>query len=367
MADDGQAAPLLKEIFNRERFQHIAREAAAVVPEFDQKRFLAVATNDLDDLSIMQRMRQGAEALHAALPLSYERALPALEKLAPRIGHNFASMVLPEYVALYGRDHFDQSMEALRFHTRFGSSEFAVRHFLMNDMERTLAIMHGWAVDENEHVRRLASEGSRPRLPWSFQLKAVMENPELTWPILDALKADESAYVRKSVANHLNDIGKDHPDWLIARLEIWPRADPKTAWIVKHALRSLIKKGDPRALALIGASGKADVRVEGFSVAPGKVRLGSHVTISAEIVSTSKKDQRLVADYAVHYVKANGGSSCKVFKLKEFDLAAGGRQPLSIKRAIRDFTTRKHYAGLHKVELMVNGETVAEGAFDLEV
>ncbi len=367
MAEATGSAPLLKEIFNRERFQFIAREAAALSPAFDQKRFVQLATKGLDDLSIMQRMRQGAEALHASLPLPYEQVLPVLKQLAPRIDHNFASMILPEYVALYGQEDFDLSMEALRFHTRFGSSEFAVRHFLQNDMERTLAVMRGWANDENEHVRRLASEGCRPRLPWSFQLKTVMEDPELTWPILEALKADGSLYVRKSVANHLNDIGKDHPDWLIERLETWPQDHPATTWITKHALRTLIKKGDPRALMLIGASGTADVRVEGFAVAPAKVKLGEHVTITGEIVSTSKKDQRLVADYAVHYVKANGGTSRKVFKLKKFDLPAGGTQPLSIKRAMRDFTTRKHYVGRHTVELMVNGATVAEGSFDLEV
>jgi 3-methyladenine DNA glycosylase AlkC len=367
MDEAAESAPLLKEIFNRQRFQHIAREAVAVAPDFDTGRFMTAATRGLDDLGIMQRMRQGAAALKEALDVEYEKALHAFHALAPRIGHSFASLILPEYVAIYGQKHFDLSMEALKYFTRFGTSEAAIRPFLQNELERTLAVMRGWADDENEHVRRLASEGCRPRLPWSPQLKAVIENPELTWPILDALRADDSAYVRKSVANHLNDIGKDHPDWLIARLEAWPRDDPRTAWIVKHALRTLVKKGDPRALALIGASGKTDVRVEGFSVSPSKVKLGSHVTISAEIVSTSSEDQRLVADYAVHYVKANGGTSRKVFKLKAFDLPAGAKQALSIKRAIRDFTTRKHYPGLHKVELMVNGKTVAEGQFDLTV
>lgn len=365
MAEGTAAAPALKEIFNRERFEHIAREAAAVSPAFDTKRFMAAATDNLDGLGIMQRMRQGAKALREALPVEFGEAVGTFNALAPRIRHSFASLILPEYVALYGRDHFDLSMEALRYYTRFGTSEAAIRPFLQNELERTLAVMLEWTKDGNEHVRRLASEGCRPRLPWSAQLKAVIENPELTWPILDALKADDSAYVRKSVANHLNDIGKDHPEWLLERLESWSRDDPKTAWIVRHALRTLIKKGDARALALIGTTGEAQVRVEGFSVAPETVKLGSHVTIAAEIVSASDKEQRLVADYAIHYVKKNGGASRKVFKLKEFDLAPGGRQALSIRRAIRDFTTRKHYPGQHRVELMVNGAVVAEGGFEL--
>ncbi|MEX0955227.1 MAG: DNA alkylation repair protein [Rhizobiaceae bacterium] len=357
--------PALKEIFNRERFRHIASETAAISPVFDAERFVALATAGLAELGIMQRMRQGAEAMQAALPLSYGDSLAVLEQLAPRIGHGFASIMLSEFVAVFGRGEFDRSMQALAFFTRFGSSEFAIRHFLTDDLERTLKVMLGWAEDENEHVRRLASEGCRPRLPWSFQLRPLVADPSPTLPILERLRADPSLYVRKSVANHLNDIGKDHPDWLVEVVSGWDRGNKATAWIVKHALRTLIKKGDARALALIGASGKADVRVGALSVAPSTVKLGSDATISAEIISTSNKDQRLVADYAVHYVKNSGGTSRKVFKLKELDLAPGGRQALSIRRAMRDFTTRRHNAGHHRVELIVNGEVVAEGGFEL--
>ena len=366
MPDPAQS-PALKEIFDLDRFRHIAVEMAAISPAFDERRFLAVATRDLDALGIMQRLRQGAVALLDALPLPYEEAIAALYALAPRIQHGFASIVLPEYVALYGEGHFGLSMEALKFFTRFGSSEFAVRHFLKRDLDQTLTVMRDWADDQNEHVRRLASEGSRPRLPWSFQLKPLMADPSLAFPILERLKADPSLYVRKSVANQLNDIGKDHPDLLIEIVSGWNREDKHTAWIVKHALRTLIKNGDARALALVGTTGKAQVRVEGFSVIPQRVRLGSHVTISAELVSTADEEQHLVADYAVHYVKKNGGPSPKVFKLKKFDLPAGGRQALSIRRAIRDFTTRKHNAGHHRVELVVNGEVLAQGGFDLVV
>ena len=367
MAEETAAAPALKEIFNRDRFEHIAAQAKAVAPRFDAELYVAEATKNLEALGIMQRMRQGAAALKTAYPVGYPQALEALYKLAPRIGHSFASLVLPEYVAIYGRHDFERSMDALRFFTPFGTSEAAIRPFLEDDLQRALAVMLRWTDDENDHVRRLASEGCRPRLPWSSQLKQVIADPELTWPILDALKADSSLYVRKSVANHLNDIAKDHPGWLLDRLEAWPQDDANTKWIIKHALRTLIKQGEPRALALIGAGGEAKVSVEGFSVAPNKVKLGGHVTISADIASASNKAQQIVVDYAVHYVKSNGSTSRKVFKLKQFELPAGGRQPLSIKRAIRDFTTRKHYPGTHNVELMANGKTVAEGAFELVV
>jgi 3-methyladenine DNA glycosylase AlkC len=251
MADSTGAAPALKEIFNHERLSHIARETSAVWPCFDGKHFLKLAMAGLDELGIMQRMRQTAASLHEALPHNFPEALPILKELAPRIGHNFAAITLSEYVALYGQRHFDLSLDALKFFTRFGSSEFAIRHFLVTDFDRAIAAMRNWAEDENEHVRRLASEGSRPRLPWSFQLKNLVADPSPTGPILERLKADPSLYVRKSVANHLNDFGKDHPDLLVGRVSGWDLGDRHTAWIVRHALRTLIKKGDSRALERI--------------------------------------------------------------------------------------------------------------------
>jgi len=366
MAEQAEGAPALKEIFNRERLRHFARETEAVWPDFDQKRFMKLATSGLDELGIMQRMRQTAVSLHETLPEDFRRALPILGDLAPRIGHGFASITLSEFVALYGQKHFDLSLDALKFFTRFGSSEFAVRHFLVADFGRTIAVMRQWAEDENEHVRRLASEGSRPRLPWSFQLRNLIADPSPTAPILEALKADPSLYVRKSVANHLNDIGKDHPDLLVERVSGWDLSDKHTAWIVRHALRTLIKKGDARALALIGTTGKAEVRVEAFAIEPAKIRLGERITTKARLASTSTAPQRLVIDYAVHYPKKNGISR-KVFKLKETELLAKAGCELAISQTVKDFTTRKHNAGFHRVELMVNGEVLAESGFELVV
>ncbi|MEJ6785383.1 DNA alkylation repair protein [Aminobacter sp. Piv2-1] len=360
-----QAAPALKEIFDRARFQRIAAEMAAIAPGFDRERFMMLATNDLDALGIMQRLRQTAEALRGALPGDFARAIEVLRDLAPRIGHGFASIVLSEFVALYGRAEFDRSMAALCHFTRFGSAEFAIRHFLADDFDRTLKVMRGWALDDNEHVRRLASEGSRPRLPWSFQLKNLIADPSPTLPILEALKSDPSLYVRKSVANHLNDISKDSPDLLLECLAGWDMADRNTAWIVRHALRTLIKKGDPKALALIGTTGKPEVDVAAFAVTPASIALGGRIALKTSIVSTAKGPQQLVVDYAVHYVKKAGGTSKKVFKLKQISLPPAGRKELEIGQAVRDFTTRKHYPGHHRVELIVNGETVAEGGFDL--
>ncbi len=362
---DRPAYPALKEIFDRARFASIAEAAAEVAPGFDRDRFMAVATKDLDDLGIMQRMRQTAVALEAALGMPFPKAAGLLRELAPRLDHGFAAVALCEYVALYGRDHFDLAMQALHDLTRYGSAEFAIRHFLAGDFDRTLAVMRRWAADPDEHVRRLASEGSRPRLPWSFRLERAIADPSLTFPIPDALRGDPSAYVRKSAANHLNDIAKDHPDWLVNRLAGWPTDAADVRWVMRHALRTLVKKGDPRALALIGATGTAEVRVELFSVTPARLRLGERLTIRARLVSTGAERQRLVVDYAIHYVKKSGATSRKVFKLREVDLDPGAAWEASTSQTVRDFTTRSHNAGRHRVELMVNGAVLAEAAFEL--
>jgi 3-methyladenine DNA glycosylase AlkC len=364
MATD-QPSPALKEIFNAERLQHIATEITAVYPEFDAKAFLKLARTGLAELSVMQRMARVSECLHAVLPLGYEASLEVLRALAPRLNSGFVSMCLPQYVAAYGANRFDVSMDALKYFTAFGSSEFAIRHFLRSDIERSLKLMRDWSLDDNEHVRRLASEGCRPRLPWSFRLEQVQADPNLAASILDNLKADPSLYVRKSVANHLNDITKDHPEWVLDLIEGWSLDNKHTAWIAKHALRSLIKQGNQRALAIIGAGGKPEVEIIDVRVHPPVIGLGEKITLSFAVKSTVADSQRLVIDYAIDYVKANGSTSAKVFKLKGLTLPGNGTEHLSRGQHIKELTTRKHYAGKHAVHVMVNGERLASTAFEI--
>jgi len=365
MSSTDTAAPALKEIFNAQRLQHIADEMSAVYPAFKAKAFLKHAQEGLAELSVMQRMARVSESLHAVLPLDYEDSLHVLRELAPRLNSGFVSMCLPHYVASYGAHAFDTSMDALKYFTTFGSSEFAIRYFLRSDLERSLERMHDWTRDDNHHVRRLASEGSRPRLPWSFRLEAVQANPKLAAGILDRLKADESLYVRKSVANHLNDVTKVHPEWVLDTIEGWSLENKHTAWIAKHALRSLIKQGDVRALTVIGAGAKAEVELLDVKVEPAVVRLGEPITLSFTVRSMVAHEQRLVIDYAIEYVKANGGVSKKVFKLKTLGLAGFGTEVVRRKQVIKDFTTRKHFAGRHGVQVMVNGEVLGSAAFEV--
>jgi 3-methyladenine DNA glycosylase AlkC len=365
LPDTSKPAPLLKEVFNRHRLRHIADEVAALTASFDRSLFIEHTHDGLDALSLMQRLRRVAEALHAALPLGYLEALDVLRSLAPRLNSGFVTLALPEFVALYGQCEFERSMEALAFFTTFGSSEFAVRHFLQRDLTRTLVVMERWSQNENEHIRRLASEGSRPRLPWSFRLAPLVADPGRTAAIVDRLKDDASLYVRKSVANHLNDITKDHPAYVLDLLDDWPLDSPGTAWIARHALRTLIKKGDKRALAITGAGKPAQVSVHAFKVMPAAIDLGGTVTISGTLESTSATAQKLVVDYAIHYVKQSSATSAKVFKLKTLVLEPGQSVNFVHRRLIRDFTTRRHYAGRHAIDLTINGDIHANGFFVL--
>jgi 3-methyladenine DNA glycosylase AlkC len=365
MTSDTATPALLKNILGPQALRTIADAGTGASPRFDGGAFLDAASAGLDALSIMERVRHIADALKVALPGDYAAALAIVRAMAPGLAHGFQAVAVTEFVARYGLGDFDRSMEALADLTRFGTAEFAIRPFLVQDAERTLAVMTRWSGDGNDHVRRLASEGSRPRLPWAARVPALKGDPTLAAPILEVLKADSSLYVRKSVANHLNDIAKDRPDWLLDRLGAWPKDDAHTVWIIRHALRTLIKQGEPRALALIGVGHGAAVEMQSFAVTPETVRLGDTIAIAADLRSTSGEDQRLVVDYRIHYARAGGKSVAKVFKLRTFELAAGETVPLAIRQQIKDFSTRRHHRGAHEVELIVNGQTMARAAFDL--
>jgi 3-methyladenine DNA glycosylase AlkC len=365
MASDPQTPALLKDILGPAALTVVADAGTAASPRFGRAAFLSAASGGLERLSIMERVRHIADALVPALPSEYPAALEIVLAMAPRLTHGFQAVAVTEFVARRGQGDFDRSLAALAKLTRFGTAEFAIRPFLDLDPERTLAQMLEWTASEDEHVRRLASEGSRPRLPWAARVPALKADVTLASPILEALRADPSAYVRKSVANHLNDIAKDRPDWLLERLGTWPQGDAGTKWIVRHALRTLIKQGDPGALALIGVAHGASVRLMSFSVSPGTVRLGDEIAIRAELVSAASGPQRLVVDYRVHYARASGKAASKVFKLKTFDLGAGEGANLSIRQTIKDFSTRRHHPGVHAVELLVNGRTEASAEFVL--
>ena len=356
----------LKDMFDVVLYRTLASELSSLSPSFNRECFLSHALDGLASRELMPRMRRTTEAVALSLPLLYRDQLAVLRALAPRIPSGFVAIFLSDFVARHGLHDFDASLDALRFFTRFGSSEFAIRPFIESDQARALAVMREWALSDDEHVRRLASEGSRPRLPWGRRLAALVSDPTPAFPILETLRADPSLYVRKSVANHLNDIAKDHPEVALDLVSAWDRSDARTAWVVRHALRTLVKRGHPRALALLGAGAAARLDAVRFAATPRKLVLGDTLTLTATFTSRAAKSQRLVVDYVLHYARA-GKTSRKVFKWKTLDLAPRAAITLTKRQVIRDFSTRRHHAGRHKIELQINGRLLAETAFTLSL
>lgn len=357
----------LKEMFNAAYFDRLARTVQGAYPAFDVPAFHREVMHGLAGRELNARMRHTSITLRKHLPQDFRRTVGVLKEVALEMPKGYTALLYPDLVALYGLDDPAFSLDALANFTRFGSSEFAVREFLRRDLEGTLHVMRQWAEDESEHVRRLASEGSRPRLPWSFRLDAVVRDPQHTRPILTCLRSDPAPYVRKSVANHLNDISKDHAGYVVDLLRTWDLQQPATAWIAKHACRTLIKAGAQDALALFSYNKRVKVRVENLRVAEDRLALGGTLEFAFELVSGSDQDQPLVIDYAIHYMKADGRHSRKVFKLKELELPARAAITLRKRQRIVDLSTRKHYPGDHRVEILVNGNSLAIAGFVLEI
>ena len=196
------------------------------------------------------------------------------------------------------------------------------------------------------------------------------KDPSPTLPILEELKFDDELSVRKSVANHINDIAKDHPAVAVRLLSKWMReADPKDQkkieWIVRRALRTLVKEGHPEALSLLGVSSSVAVQVGKLRLSEEKLRLGEKLKFLFSVKSLSNLDQKLVIDYRIHFVKANGKPSMKVFKLK--NLVLGPKVQVEIEKIhhIKEITTREYYDGLHVIDVQVNGVVKKSGQFTL--
>ncbi len=365
------AAAKLKDILNAGQVRAMAGEFAAAQADFDKAGFIREGTRGLEELELSGRAWHLAEVMAKYLPQPFAAAAEVMKKaLAVADGQRGMAalrfMAHSCFVQKYGIEDFEAAMDAQYELTKRFTAEFSVRPYLERYPEKTYQRLLAWAEDESEHVRRLVSEGTRPRLPWAARLKAFQENPELGLGLLEMLKDDESEYVRRSVANHLGDIAKDHPEVAVERGRRWMEgATAERAWVVKHGLRALIKKGHRGALGLVGAGARARVTVEEGRVEPARVKLGGKVKWTARLRSTGKGAQDLLVDYVVHYVKARGGTQAKVFKLKRVKLGRRESVELGAGISLRDLTTRKHYAGEHRVELLVNGEAMEVGRFEV--
>ena len=358
-----------KNFISAELITGMARHLGTAWPSFPQDRFIADALRDLEALELKQRSNQIVAALGDHLPEDFEETASILRASLPgKDGaglSGWAIMPLNDYIGRAGLAHFDISMDLLRDITALFTSEFGVRHFLIADQSKTLERMLSWSRDTNYHVRRLASEGCRPRLPWAMRLPKLIDDPGPILPILTGLRDDPEEYVRRSVANNLNDIAKDHPDLVADVAADWMKgASRDRKRLVRHACRTLLKQGHEKVLRVFGFSVPEALSAELIVDTP-QISLGDEMQFELSLTSSSNRSQNLMIDYTVHHMKANGTHSPKVFKWKSLILESGANLTVRKKHAIRPITTRCYYAGEHHLEIVINGVKVAKESFTL--
>lgn len=361
--------PFADELIGVETVDTLIGAIRAVAPRAD---LAGLASVSLAPLTVRERSDVLRDALLADLPGDYH-TFAATIRAARDGAASFAGwLIWPVSCAVArkaiedGTDAaFDDAMALLADLTPLLTSEFALRDMLRHNPERALAISRSWSAAEHEHVRRLASEGTRPYLPWAQQIPALLATPRATLPILDALYRDNSEYVRRSVANHLNDLSRKHPDLVVATARGWLAApDSNTESLVRHALRTLIKKGDPGALELMGFA-HATLDVHGPELDRTTIAFGATIAFGVTITNTATEPARLSIDYTVHHQKSNGTQTGKTFKLAVRDLAPGEQITLRREHSFRPITTRRYYPGPHAIELHINGSSSGRAEFTL--
>ena len=341
-----------------------------IYPSFNRKRFEKISQH-LSDLELKQRVLLVTKALREELPQDFLADKKILEDvLATKRLSGFELWPLSEYISQYGTEHFEASMDLMYQLTQHFTSEFAIRPFLKINPQKILRKLKSWVNDESVHVRRWISEGTRPLLPWAGHIPSFIAEPA-TLHLLEELKYDEELYVRKSVANHLNDIAKHHPELVIKILGDWVKKSPeihldKIQWIKKHALRTLIKKGNKNALALMGVNQDSQFTVGGLKLNQKNFELGETLKFEFWVESGSKKSERLIVDYVIGFMKSNGEVGFKVFKLKSCEMDSGGKIHFLKAHQLKKITTMKFYPGRHQLSIQVNGKILKSTSWNFD-
>jgi 3-methyladenine DNA glycosylase AlkC len=359
-----------KNWINEQVVKSLSSEIFLFYPKFNAKEFCKIS-NELGPLELKARVLLITTQLRVYLPDDYKEALSIIVKVFKNDKlQGFSLWPFSEYIGQFGLNDFDDSLKAMYLMTQKFTSEFAVRPFFLKDHKKVLKYFLKWSTDKNEHVRRWTSEGSRPLLPWGMRLPLFVMDPTHTILLLEKLKYDEKIYVRKSVANHLNDIAKNHPQIVVEVLRSWENECPekhkdKIHWIKKHALRVLIKKGYAPAMKLMGVS-KPKIKLEKFKILKNKVKVNEKLIFDFIVRSTSSEPQKLIIDYKIHFMKANGTHGSKVFKLKTFQLGPKEILAISKSHSLKPITTMKYYNGIHHLGIQINGEVMVQTEFELK-
>ncbi len=357
------AKPLNEIFFQEEFFEKLSKFLKREYKDFDEKKFLKlIYFEGWDELSLKERLHYVGEVLGKILPEDFEKAVEILKRVEKDF-EGFEHLIFAEFVGIYGLDNWQKSMDALEVFTR-STAEFAVRPFILKYPEKTMKQMLKWSKSKDVNIRRLSSEGCRPRAAWTFSLPEFKKDPSPILPILENLKDDPSDYVRKSVANNLNDISKDNPDLILKLAKKWIGKSERTDKLLKHALRTLLKKGNRQALGLFKLEKVDGVSVKNLKINPSKIKIGDSAKFSFDLEVKGKDKKKLRLEYIVDYVKATGKTSEKVFQLKEKAFKPG-EYHIEKKIDFKQLTTRKHHPGKHKLTIVVNGERKERGEFEL--
>ena len=371
-----------KNLINETTVRTMAAHLRRVDSSFAAERFTRRALHDLHTLELKARAMQLCEALQDTLAPDFVAAADHLEAalgapadpLAPSTptAHDdglrgWCLWAAGEFVVRRGMQHPERALAALHAFTQRFTAEWAIRPFVEHHPGTTYHTLARWVHDDSAHVRRLVSEGTRPRLPWGMQLKGLIDDPSPSLPLLRALQDDASDYVRRSVANHLNDIAKDHPDLIVAWLrEHMAGASAERRALLRHASRTLIKQGHAPTLQCWG-QGRALSGSAALKLTPKRACVGDTLEITLTLTSSAARKQPLLIDYALHRVLANGSTAPKVFKGWSVELAGGATLKLAKRHSLREVTTRRVYAGRHRIEVLINGAAAAQADFDLRL
>lgn len=365
-------AELLKHMYNPAFFDRLCVTLKKTVPLFDERKFIRrIYDRQWPDLELKQRTRHVTLALHGFLPPDFTRACTLLVAISNDLRQrnekeqSYPFIFLPDYIALYGESDFEASMKAIEQITQLVSAEFAIRPFIIRYPAETMHQMGRWSGHAEPSVRRLSSEGCRPRLPWGMGIPSLKKDPSPILPILENLKADPSDYVRRSVANNLNDIAKDHPSLVLEIAGKWKGKNPDTDWIIRHGCRSLLKSGSVGALSLQGFDTKTKSAVDMLTVSK-KVSIGEYFFFGFIFRNLEKKTARVRLEYAIDYITSTGKISRKIFQIGESAVTAGDSIEIKRKQSFKNFTTRKHFRGRHLISILVNGVVKASKPFSVQ-
>ena len=365
---------LFKNLYNDRFFEFFTSSLKEVYPAFEVGAFMDHLYDETwEQRELKQRMRHITEGLKQGFPDDYKEStqliLACIQQLLKNglQEHSVEYMFFPDYIECYGLEHFKTSVQAMEEITQFTSCEFAVRPFLIKDPKPMMAQMLEWSTHSDHKVRRLASEGCRPRLPWAMALPALKEDPAPIFPILENLKNDTSDFVRKSVANNLNDIAKDHPNRVIETVKRWKGNTKETDWIVKHASRTLLKQGNPEVMQLFGFGAVDQIQLTSFKVSTPLITLGNYLEFSFQLKNSANKSMKIRLEYGIYYQKANGSLSRKVFMISEKMVAAQSTTLVERKQHFKPITTRAYHAGRHEVSVIINGIEMEKRPFELQI